>query len=55
MKVKCVTSPINTSSIAYHLRLGFKVEPSETKENDVPYFLNYDGLGEHRVLFIKNL
>ncbi|WP_040898691.1 GNAT family N-acetyltransferase [Xenococcus sp. PCC 7305] len=55
IRIKSVTSPINTSSIAYHLSLGFKIEPSETKENDVPSFLNYDGLGEHRVLFVKYL
>jgi ribosomal protein S18 acetylase RimI-like enzyme len=55
VRVKCVTSPLNKSSIAYHLRLGFEPEPSETQENGVPYHLNYDGSGEHRVLFVKHL
>lgn len=55
IRIKSVTSPLNTGSIAYHLSLGFEIEPSETKENDVPSFLNYDGLGEHRVLFVKDL
>ncbi len=54
-QVKCVTSPLNQSSIAYHLRMGFEAEPSETEENGLPYHLDYDGAGEHRVLFVKHL
>lgn len=55
VRVKCVTSPINKSSIAYHLHLGFEAEPSETHEDDVPYHVDYDGMGEHRVLLVKHL
>ena len=55
VRIKCVTSPANKSSIAYHLHLGFKAEPSETQENGVFCHLNYDGVGEHRVLFVKHL
>jgi len=54
-KVRCVTSPINKQSIAYHLRMGFEAEPSDSKEDGVPYHRNYDGVGEHRVLLIKHL
>jgi ribosomal protein S18 acetylase RimI-like enzyme len=54
-RVKCVTSPINQDSIAYHLRMGFEAEPSETQENGMPYHADYDGIGEHRVLFVKHL
>lgn len=55
VRIKCVTSPVNKSSIAYHLQMGFEAEPSEMQEDDVPYHLDYDGIGEHRVLFVKQL
>jgi ribosomal protein S18 acetylase RimI-like enzyme len=55
VQVKCVTSPLNKSSIAYHLRMGFEAEPSEMQEDGVPYHLDYDGPGEHRVVFVKHL
>jgi hypothetical protein len=42
-------------SIAYHLRMGFEAEPSETQEDGLPYHLDYDGVGEHQVLFVKQL
>jgi ribosomal protein S18 acetylase RimI-like enzyme len=55
VQVKCVTSPLNKSSIAYHRRMGFEAEPSEIQEDGVPYHLDYDGPGEHRVVFVKRL
>jgi ribosomal protein S18 acetylase RimI-like enzyme len=42
--VHCVTSPMNTGSLAFHERLGFEVEA----EVD-----GYDGSGESRVLLVK--
>ena len=39
--VRCVTSPVNEDSLAFHRRLGFEVERIEE---------NYDGSGESRVL-----
>jgi ribosomal protein S18 acetylase RimI-like enzyme len=48
--VKCVTSPVNAVSIAFHQRLGFKASDYDAQGNPVPV-LNYDGPGEHRVLF----
>ncbi len=44
--VHCVTSPVNTGSIAFHGRLGFEVE-AEAED--------YDGVGESRVLLRKGL
>jgi ribosomal protein S18 acetylase RimI-like enzyme len=44
--VRCVTSPANTGSIAFHRRLGFEVE-AEVE--------NYDGAGESRVLLARKL
>ena len=42
--VRCVTSPVNSGSVAFHESLGFTVE-NETKD--------YDGPGEDRILLVK--
>jgi ribosomal protein S18 acetylase RimI-like enzyme len=44
--VRCVTSPANEESVAFHEALGFEVE------RVVP---DYDGPGEDRVLLVKRL
>ena len=44
--VRCVTSPENELSIAFHEALGFEVESTPR---------DYDGAGEDRVLFVKRL
>lgn len=44
--VRCVTSPVNQRSVAFHESLGFEVE------RVVP---DYDGPGEDRVLLVKRL
>ena len=44
--VRCVTSPVNEGSIAFHESLGFVAERVAE---------NYDGPGEDRVLFVKQL
>jgi ribosomal protein S18 acetylase RimI-like enzyme len=44
--VRCVTSPVNASSVAFHRRLGFEVEATVD---------DYDGLGANRVLLVKTL
>ena len=44
--VRCVTSPVNEGSVAFHESLGFSAE-SVAKD--------YDGPGEDRVLFVKVL
>ena len=45
-RVRCVTSPVNEGSIAFHESLGFTAESVAT---------DYDGPGEDRVLFVKQL
>ncbi|MBA2295142.1 MAG: GNAT family N-acetyltransferase [Actinobacteria bacterium] len=42
--VRCITSPTNVASVAFHQALGFEVE-------DVAQ--DYDGRGESRVLFVR--
>jgi ribosomal protein S18 acetylase RimI-like enzyme len=44
--VRCVTSPANEPSVAFHRALGFEVERVAH---------DYDGPGEDRVLFVKKL
>jgi RimJ/RimL family protein N-acetyltransferase len=44
--VRCVTSPANERSVAFHESLGFEVERVVT---------DYDGPGEDRVLLVKRL
>lgn len=53
--VRCVTSPINKSSISFHRSMGFSAENSEKIVDDIPVAKEYDGKGEDRVLFFKNL
>jgi ribosomal protein S18 acetylase RimI-like enzyme len=45
-RVRCVTSPVNTPSVAFHEALCFSVERVAH---------DYDGPGEDRVLFVKQL
>jgi len=54
-KVSCVTSPVNKGSIAFHLRMGFTPVESGTRFEGVPVFEGYDGDGQDRVMFIREL
>jgi ribosomal protein S18 acetylase RimI-like enzyme len=54
-RVRCVTSPENTGSIAFHLRLGFHIVPGDSTEGGVSVASNYDGRGHARVRFLKEL
>lgn len=53
--VRSVTSPANKTSVAFHLGLGFQLEPQPATEDGLPVFVNYDGRGGSRVLFVKTL
>lgn len=53
--VRCVTAPINKTSIAFHLRMGFQNESPDMGEDGLAVARNYDGLGGERVLFVKRL
>lgn len=54
-RVRCITSPGNTGSVAFHERMGFAVEPGDTTEGGTPATSNYDGRGHARVRFVKEL
>jgi predicted GNAT superfamily acetyltransferase len=53
--VRCVTSPVNTGSIAFHRRLGFEIERGDAEVDGISVHTDYDGNGESRVLFVKRL
>lgn len=53
--VRCVTSPVNKASIAFHLRMGFTAEPGELAVDGTAVHSDYDGVGEARVCFRKVL
>lgn len=53
--VRCVTAPINKTSIAFHTRMGFEIEPGDVTVDGISTHSNYDGRGESRVLFLKRL
>jgi ribosomal protein S18 acetylase RimI-like enzyme len=53
--IRCVTSPINKNSIAFHSSMGFQLEPSTDVLSNIPIHRNYDGPGEDRVLFFRRL
>jgi ribosomal protein S18 acetylase RimI-like enzyme len=53
--VRCVTAPVNKTSIAFHLRMGFEAEPQATELDGIPFHAGYDGPGGDRVVFVKRL
>ena len=53
--VRSVTSPVNKCSIAFHLRIGFSIEPGDMLVEGISVAENYDGCGGDRVLFVKPL
>ncbi|GGU82936.1 hypothetical protein GCM10010211_56110 [Streptomyces albospinus] len=55
-RVRCITSPDNRDSIAYHTRMGFRLEPGDrTGDDGVPVHADYDGPGLDRVSFVREL
>ncbi|MFD7106771.1 GNAT family N-acetyltransferase [Streptomyces celluloflavus] len=54
-RIRCITSPGNLDSIAYHTRMGFRMEPGDRLDQGVPVHLDYDGPGLDRVSFIREL
>jgi ribosomal protein S18 acetylase RimI-like enzyme len=54
-RVRCVTSPINKGSIMFHRRMGFSAKDSETLIDGIPIVEGYDGKGEDRVVFTRQL
>ncbi len=53
--VRCITSPQNALSIAFHAAMGFEVEPGTEGAAPVLAKADYDGPGVHRVAFVRTL
>lgn len=53
--IRCVTSPVNKVSIAYHTKIGFEIEKGDKTIDGVSINSNYDGPNQDRVLFVKEL
>ncbi|TWF74412.1 L-amino acid N-acyltransferase YncA [Pseudonocardia hierapolitana] len=53
--VRAITSPTNTGSIAFHRAMGFTVEPGDREVDGVSVHSDYDGPGQHRVCFRREL
>ncbi|MCW2537592.1 MAG: GCN5-related N-acetyltransferase [Modestobacter sp.] len=54
-EVGCITSPGNRDSIAFHTRLGFRLEPGDRTVDGIPVHSDHDGPGLHRVVFTRSL
>ena len=54
-RVRAVTSPVNTGSVAFHRRMGFRLEPGDATVGDIPVATGYDGPGQDRVRFVRDL
>jgi ribosomal protein S18 acetylase RimI-like enzyme len=54
-EVHCITSPVNTGSIAFHRKMGFELLPGSGEVGGIPVALNHAGEGQHRVRFQKKL
>jgi ribosomal protein S18 acetylase RimI-like enzyme len=53
--VKCITSPVNKVSIKYHTKVGFRIEEGDAVVDGVHVHSNYDGRGNNRVVFCKEI
>jgi GNAT superfamily N-acetyltransferase len=53
--VRCITSPSNTTSVAFHAGLGFAVDPSDTMIDGIAIQRDYDGRGLDRVTFTRSI
>ncbi|MDH5729427.1 MAG: GNAT family N-acetyltransferase [Gammaproteobacteria bacterium] len=54
-KVTCVTSPVNKTSISFHMHMGFTPKKSKKEIDGISVFENYDGENGDRVLLQKLL
>jgi predicted GNAT superfamily acetyltransferase len=53
--VRAITSPVNRGSVAFHQRMGFRLEPGDVAVDGIPVSSGYDGQGGDRVRFARRL
>lgn len=54
-RVRCITGPANLASVAYHTRMGFRIEEGDLDVDGVAAKSDYDGEGLARVCFVRDL
>jgi ribosomal protein S18 acetylase RimI-like enzyme len=54
-RVRCITSPENTLSIAFHTAMAFQVEPGTEGTGPMLAKAHYAGPNVHRVAFVREL
>jgi ribosomal protein S18 acetylase RimI-like enzyme len=57
-KIYLIVKPLNQKAISFYKKMGFKIEISETKSfkfRNLDIFKDYDGFGEHMIVFIKEI
>ena len=56
-RAKAITWPGNRTSVAFHIALGFRVDdgPGTQRLYGTPSYPDYDGWGEDRVVFVRDL
>ncbi len=54
-EVRAITSPVNTGSIAFHTHMGFAILPGDARIDGIAVTTNYDGRGNDRVRFRRDL
>ena len=56
-EVKAITWPGNRTSVAFHTTLGFRIDdgPGTQRLYGTPAYPNYDGWGEDRVVFTREI
>ena len=53
--VRAITSPVNTGSIGFHTSMGFEVLEGNGVEGGVSAHSDYDGDGEDKVVFVREI
>ncbi len=51
--IRACTSPVNKGSVAFHQKIGFRVESGDDEIDGLPVTRNYNRPGDHKVLFTK--
>jgi len=54
-RVRAVTAPANRGSVQFHQQMGFEIEPGDTLADGIPVTSGYDGDGQDRVRFVRDL
>ena len=53
--VRAITSPVNRDSIGFHASMGFEVLEGDQVEDGTSVHPDYDGDGEDRVVFVREI